>query len=102
MTDRLEQLEKMHAADPGDPFCTYGIAMEHAKSGRLDDAIEWLDKTIDADGQYCYAYYQKAKLLSEKGEQEAGRDVLHKGMESARAAGEGHAAEEMGELLENI
>ena len=102
MPDRLEQLEKMHAADPDDAFCTYGIAMEHAKAGRLDDAIEWLDKTIGADGQYCYAYYQKAKLLSEKGDQEAARGVLHTGMKVARAAGDGHAAEEMGELLENI
>ncbi len=32
MPDRLEQLTKLHEADPSDPFCTYGIALEHANT----------------------------------------------------------------------
>jgi hypothetical protein len=31
-TPRLAQLLKLHASEPGDPFCMYGIAQEHARA----------------------------------------------------------------------
>ncbi len=102
MSPRLTQLHKLHAADPGDPFLTYGIALEHGKTGALDDAIAWLDKTLAIDATYCYAYFQKAKMLDEKGETEAARAILQQGMKAAQAAGDGHAASEMMTLLEGF
>ncbi|MEX0775848.1 MAG: tetratricopeptide repeat protein [Phycisphaeraceae bacterium] len=105
MSDRLDQLKKLHEADPADPFCTYGIALEHAKAGRRDDAIAWLDKTLELDGQYCYAYFQKGKILSEMGREDEARAVLELGMAVGRKAGNPdalHAAEEMATLLETI
>lgn len=105
MPTRLEQLTKMHAADPGDPFCTYGIALEYAKVGQVDEAIQWLDKTLAVDGNYGYAYFQKAKMLLEKGQEAAARQVLNTGIATARKHGTPdslHAAEEMTTLLESV
>jgi len=102
MSPRLAQLQKLHAADPSDPFLTYGIALELGKAGHLDDAIAWLDKTLAADAKYCYAYFQKAKMLGEKGEDEAARNVLKEGMMVATSSGDAHAASEMAQLLESI
>ena len=102
MTDRLAQLEKLHAADPNDPFCTYGIALEHAKAGRHADALSWLDKTLVIDPKYCYAYYQKAKVLSDRGDDAAAKDVLKVGMKAATDAGDAHAHSEMLTLLESL
>jgi len=105
MSTRLEQLTKLHAADPNDPFCTYGIALEHAKTQNFDEAVRWLDKTLAADPQYCYAYFQKAKMFIEQGEEDRAREVLRTGIGVARKAGNAdaaHAAEEMGALLESI
>ena len=105
MSSRLEQLTKLHAADPKDPFCTYGIALEHAKAQQFTDALQWLDKTLDVDSQYCYAYFQKAKMFIEMGDENAARQVLQTGIGVARKAGNpdaAHAAEEMGALLESI
>ena len=102
MNDRLEQLTKMYQADSKDPFCTYGIAMEHAKADRHDDAITWLDRTLDIDNHYCYAFYQKAKILSAKGDTDAASEILRAGMETARAVNDQHALSEMGELLSSI
>jgi len=101
-SNRLEQLTKLHAADPADPFCTYGIALEHAKARRFDDAIAWLDKTLTIDPAYCYAYYQKAKTLNEMSQPDAARTTLEAGMQAAIQAGDAHARDEMAELLANI
>lgn len=99
---RLDQLEMLHAADPQDAFLTYGIALEHAKAQRFADAITWLDKTLGIDPHYCYAFFQKAKMLSEQGEEERAREVLRLGMEVAAKAGDAHAREEMGALLQSM
>ena len=97
--DRLAQLTGLHESDPTDPFCAYGIAMEHEKAGRHDDAVDWLRKTIEIDGSYCYAFYHMAKILSDRGDDDEARLVLHSGMEAAKAGGDGHALEEMEELM---
>ncbi len=105
MSDRLAQLEKLHAADPHDPFVTYGVALEHAKAQRFEDAIAWLDKTLSLDRHYCYAYYQKAKAYSELGEDDQAKATLHAGIAAAREARNpdaAHAAEEMAVLLESL
>jgi len=102
MSPRLTQLNKLFAADPKDPFLTYGIALEHSKAGQADEAIAWLDRTLVLDSKYCYAYFQKAKMLDEKGETDAARDILKTGMHAAQAAGDAHAASEMLTLMESF
>ena len=99
MSDRLAQLEKLHAVDPADPFLTYGMALEHYKAERFDDALAWLDRTLALDAHYCYAYYQKAKVLSDIGDDDTAKAVLEAGMASAVEAGDEKARSEMAELL---
>jgi len=100
MSDRLAQLLKLHEADPADPFVTYGVAMEYVKAEAFDDAIAWLDKTLERDAAYCYAYYQKAKALSQLGRDEEARDVVKAGMTAAQTAGDLKAIGELGDLRE--
>ncbi len=105
MSDRLDQLRKLHDLDPTDPFCTYGIALEHAKAQRLDEALDWLEKTLALDANYFYAYYQKGKILSESDRPSEARAVLESAIAQARKASGGearHAADEMTTLLESI
>lgn len=99
MSDRLEKLRNLFNADPTDPFVTYGIALEHGKAERFDEALEWLDRTLGLDEHYLYAYFQKAKMFSELGQDDEARAVLGKGMKMAQAAGDDHARSEMAELL---
>ncbi len=100
--NRLDRLTKLYEADPNDPFCAYGIAMEHAKAQRHQEAIGWLDKTLALDAHYCYAFYQKARMLSEMGQPDQARDTLQQGMRVAQDAGDEHARSEMAQLLESI
>ena len=102
MSDRLDQLTGLHKADPTDPFCTYGIAMEHEKAGRHDEAVNWLKKTIEVDENYCYAFYHMAKIVSDCGDDDEAKRILDNGMQAARASGDEHALSEMQELLEML
>lgn len=92
----------MHEADPHDAFLTYGIALEHAKLGQLDQALAWLNKTLQIDPGYCYAYFQKGRILSEQGQTQEARQVLEEGIRQAQQAGDTHAAGEIAGLLETI
>ena len=102
MSDRLEQLTKMHKADPLDPFCTYGIALEHGKAGEVEHAIEWLNKTLELDKHYHYAFFQKAKMFSELGDDHAASAVLREGITIASTTDDEKACREMQELLESL
>ncbi len=98
MENRLEFLQAFHEKDPNDTFVTYGLAMEYAKLNNLEEALGWLSKTIELDADYAYAYYQKARLLSETGKNEAATETISEGLAAAERKGDAHAAEELEEL----
>jgi tetratricopeptide (TPR) repeat protein len=98
MSDRLEQLKKLHEADPNDADLPYMIALEVGKSGETAEAIEWLDKTIALNAHYHYAYFQKAKMLDEEGEGAEALVTLDEGIKLATEAGNAKALGELQEL----
>ena len=99
MSERLEQLLKLYKAEPSDPFLTYGVALEHAKSESFEEVVTWLDKTLELDKYYAYAYFQKGKALSQLGEEEDAISALKLGIEMAKESGDAHAVSELMELL---
>jgi len=98
MTDRLTKLEQMLAADPSDADLPYMIALEHMNAEDFDTAITWLDKTLALDAHYHYAYFQKAKALSELGDDMAALEVLADGIAKATHDGDAKAMGELNEL----
>lgn len=98
MTDRFEQLQKLHAADPSDADLPYMIALELGKSGDCLAAIDWLDKTIAMNAHYHYAYFQKAKMLDEEGQGAEALVTLDAGIKLATEAGDPKALGELQEL----
>lgn len=105
MTGRLEQLTKLHAADPVDADVAYMIAMEHTKAGNTPRAVEWFDKSLQLDPHYLYAYYHKARALFDAGDADDAQAVLSAGITVARgsnAPDAGKAIDEMTQLLETI
>ncbi|MEM1026995.1 MAG: tetratricopeptide repeat protein [Planctomycetota bacterium] len=101
MSDRLPQLEKLHAADPHDADVTYMLALEHAKGEGPDaaaQALRWLDRTLALDPGYHYAYFQKAKLLDAQGDPEAAHATLDAGLARAQADGNTKAFGELEDL----
>ena len=102
MTDRLDKLRQLHEADPDDPELTYMIALEHSKQDRLDEALEWLTRTIQLDAHYHYAYFQKGKMLGALNRDAEAREVLEQGLNRANSKGDAKAAGELAELLASM
>jgi tetratricopeptide (TPR) repeat protein len=102
MSSRQKHLEELLKIEPNDPFLRYGLAMEHKKAGRLDQALEWFGKTLEADATYCYAWYQQGQVHQARGEVEAARSVYERGIAAARQCNDNHAAGEMQAALDEL
>ncbi len=102
MADRIEQLKKMHEAEPGDTFATYALAMEYAKAGRPEDALHWIDRTLAIDPDYAYAYFQKAKFLLSAGSPEPAKQALEQAIAAAERSGDDKAQRESAEMLKTL
>ena len=102
MHDRIEQLTKMLQAEPDDAFCMYGLALEYAKRGDLDEAASWFDRTIAADPRQCYAYFHKARSQQEAGDATSAQATLRAGLKQARAIGDLKAASEIEAFLDEL
>jgi len=95
----IEQLERLLAADPNDPFVLYGLAQEHAKAGATERAIEFYDRCLEADAAFCYAYYHKARALDAAGRKDDAVASLRAGAEAALTHADAQAAGEIAEYL---
>ncbi len=91
----LEQLEKLLTLDPNDAFVLYAIAQEHGKFGRHAQAVEFYDRCLAVDADYCYAYYHKAKSLQHLEKESDALKVLEAGMVVAKRVGDGKALSEL-------
>lgn len=57
MSNRLEVLKNMLAQNPNDSFARYGLAMEYANSGDLENAIGEYRALLALHPDYSAAYY---------------------------------------------
>ncbi|MSR17945.1 MAG: hypothetical protein EXS00_02065 [Phycisphaerales bacterium] len=99
---RIELLQAMLDSEPGDAFCRYALALEYVKLGEFATALGWFDKTIEADPDYCYAYFHKAKTLAASGDAPGARRVAEAGLTQALSSGDSHAADELRGLIEEL
>jgi len=98
MPSRLDTLHKLHAADPQDADVPYMIGLEHGKADDPEEAVTWLDRCIALNPSYHYAYFQKAKMLSELGEDDDAIAAVDAGIQRASADGDAKALGELQEL----
>lgn len=100
--ERLHKLEKLLIADPGDAFVLYGLASEHAKLGDVAKAVEFFDRCLATDPDYLYAYYHKAKVLSDHEQTRNAAETLNIGIARAKARQDAKALNELSALLDQI
>ena len=98
----LEQLHKLLAADPADPFVLYGLAQEHARLKDYGKAVEFYDRCLAADPGYCYAYFHKGRALEALGRTAEAAATLREGQKAAKAGGDPHAFAEISAYLDEI
>jgi tetratricopeptide (TPR) repeat protein len=95
MSERMPKLMEMLEKQPGDAFVLYGVGLEHKKAGDFAQAIEFLDRTIAADAEYCYAYFQKGQVLEEMGKTDEAKGAYRDGIAAAAKKGDAHAKGEL-------
>lgn len=99
---RLNQLEKLLAAEPRDVFLNFALALEYFKDGRHEQALSQFDRLREIDPDYVPGYFQKGQSLASLGRVEEARRVLREGIAVAHRTGNSHAAGEMTELLDTL
>ena len=100
--DRIEALKSMLAQNPGDSFARYGLAMEHVRSGSLEQAVGEFRALIATNPDYAAAYFHGGQTLEKLGRVEDARGFYQKGIEVTTRTGDGHTRSELEAALDML
>jgi len=101
-TNRIDMLAQFLAENPTDAFARYGIAMEYAKTGQVDTAMEHFNKLLELHPDYAAGYFMAAQTLSKSGRSGEARKFLENGIGAAARTGNAHAKGEMEAMLAEL
>ena len=101
-TTKRAKLERLLAADPGDAFLRYSLAMELDHAGETDAALAEFDRVLADHPDYVPAYFMKGQALARADRDDDARATLLAGVEVATRTGDSHAAGEMSGFLETL
>ena len=94
-TNRLEILQEMVAQNPANTFARYGLAMEYANAGSLENAVAEFENLIRHDADYSAAYFHGGEALEKLGRLEEARRMYEKGIEVTSKKGDSHTRAEI-------
>ena len=100
--DKLAALKEILALDPKNSFARYGVAMELAKGGETDAALEEYSTLLANDPDYTAGYFMSAQTLSAAGRVAEAIERLKAGVASAARTGNSHAMSEMQAKLDEL
>jgi len=101
-TDKIAGLKEILALDPKNSFARYGIAMELAKGGSIDEALAEFDAILANDPDYTAAYFMAAQTLTNAGRTGKAVERLKAGIACAARTGNRHALSEMQAMLDEV
>jgi tetratricopeptide (TPR) repeat protein len=100
---RLDMILDMLKAEPNDEFLNYGLALEYAGAGRLEEAAAAFRRIVDAvNPRHSASYLQLGQLLARLNRIDEAREVFTRGIAAAEAAGDLHPAGEMRAFLSEL
>jgi tetratricopeptide (TPR) repeat protein len=100
--DKIGMLTEILRQNPADAFARYGLAMAYAAEGRSEDALREFAETTERNADYVPAYQMSAQELMKLGRTEAAKARLQAGLAACERTGNGHAASEMGAMLDEL
>ncbi|MFN7993718.1 MAG: tetratricopeptide repeat protein [Bryobacteraceae bacterium] len=102
MNSRLEVLKNMVAQTPDNSFLRYGLAMELANSGDLEQAMKEYRNLLASNPNYCAAYYHGGQALEKLGRADEARALYREGIEAATRTGDLHTRSEIQSALDGL
>jgi predicted Zn-dependent protease len=100
--DKIAGLKEILAADPGNSFARYGVAMELAGRGETSAAIAEFDTLLANDPNYTQGYFMSAQTLAGAGRKQEAIDRLRAGIDRAVRDGNNHAISEMQSMMDEL
>src|SRR5258708_27618564 len=97
---RLDILKNMVAQDPNGSFARYGLAMEYANTGNLEQAVEEYHTLLTMDPNYAAAYYHGGQALEKLGRTEDAREIYQRGIAATKRTGDAHTQSEIQAALD--
>ena len=98
--DRLTRLKALVEENSQDRFARYGLAMELASQGQLEESLDEFRALMSLDPDYVASYFQAGQTLEKLNRAEEARDVYQKGMEVAARKGDMKTRGELESALE--
>jgi Tfp pilus assembly protein PilF len=99
---RLQQIQAWLAETPDDPELRYALAMEYRSLGDDERTADSLQKLIADQPQYVASYLMLAQTLVKLVRDDEAKDVLRRGVQAAKQAGNEHAMSELQVMLESL
>jgi len=90
-------LKQLLEQNPSSAFARYGLAMEYANSGALEEAVNEFKEILAADPAYSAAYFHGGQTLEKLGRLEEARDFYRRGAAVTR---DPHARSELQAALD--
>lgn len=94
-TNRLAVLKQMVEQAPLNSFARYGLAMEYAKGGQLEDAVTEFNELLERDRTYVAAYFHAGQALEKLGEVDEAKAMYERGLEACTQKGDLHTRAEI-------
>lgn len=95
-------LKQILEQNPSDSFARYGLAMELASRGEVENALAEFQKLRNANPDYVPAYQMAAQTLLDAGRSAEACAMLEEGIACAQRTGNQHAASEMQGMLDSL
>lgn len=100
--DKLTGLKEILALDPKNSFARYGIAIELAGRGDIEEALMEFDKLLANDPDYTAGYFMAAQTLANAGRTSEAIERLKAGISCAARTDNRHALSEMQSMLDEL
>jgi len=101
-TDKIAGLREILAMDAKNSFARYGIAMELASRGEVDESLKEFDILLANDPDYTAGYFMSAQTLANAGRSTEAIARLKDGISCAARTGNRHALSEMQGMLDEL
>jgi thioredoxin-like negative regulator of GroEL len=100
--DRIAALQDILASNPTDAFARYALGLEYSGAGDTDAALTEFQCLLAAHPDYTNGYFMAAQVLERVGRLDEAREMLAKGIETARQSNNRHALAEMQDMLDQL
>lgn len=98
----MEILKSMVEQNPRDSFARYGLAMEYANQGDLEQAVAEYRALLEHNADYAAAYFHGGQALEKLGRVEEARAMYQQGIETTARTGDQHTRSELEAALEML